>query len=112
MCIYLIAPTAPSSLTIVNVTNATVTLSWTKPNPSNGIITQYQIQYRRNDNSINITSLNLTTNNTLTYTVTGLNSNTKYVFTVRASTIVGYGNASNAVIDYTSKLKYDHSMKI
>lgn len=87
---------------IVNVTNATVTLSWTPPDRPNGIITQYQIQYRRSENSINITALNLT-NDTLTSNVTGLNSNTKYVFTVRASTVVGYGNNSNEVTDYTSK---------
>ena len=74
------------------------------PEGANGIITQYQIQYRISDKNANITSPNLT-NNALTYTVTGLNSNTKYVFTVRASTVVGYGNASRAVTDYTSKLK-------
>ena len=105
MCVfYLTVPTTPRSLMIVDITNATVTLSWMPPDRPNGIITQYQIQYRRSDNSTNITSPNLT-NNTLTYTVTGLSSNTKYVFTVRASTVVGYGNASKAVTDYTSKLK-------
>ena len=74
------------------------------PDTTNGIITQYQLQYRRSDNSTSITSLNIT-NDTLTYTVTGLSSNTEYVFTVRAFTVVGHGNASNEVTDYTSKLK-------
>ena len=98
------APTAPKSLMIVSITNTTVSLSWMPPNTTNGIITQYQLQYRRSDSSTSITSLNIT-NDTLTYTVTGLSSNTEYVFTVRAFTVVGHGNASNEVTDYTSKLK-------
>ena len=98
------APTAPKSLMIVNITNTTVSLSWMPPDTPNGIITQYQLQYRRSDSSTNIISLNVT-NDTLTYTVTGLSSNTEYLFTVRAFTVVGHGNAFNEVTDYTSKLK-------
>ena len=74
------------------------------PDTTNGIITQYQLQYWRSDSSTNITPLNIT-NDTLTYTVTGLSSNTEYVFIVRAFTAVGHGNASNEVTDYTGKLK-------
>ena len=101
---FITAPTAPKSLMIVSITNTTVSLSWMPPDIPNGIITQYQLQYRRSDSSTNIISLNVT-NDTLTYTVTGLSSNTEYVFTVRAFTVVGHGNASNEVTDYTSKLK-------
>ena len=101
---FIIAPTAPKSLMIVSITDTTVSLSWMPPITINGIITQYQLQYRRSDSSTNITSLNVT-NDTLTYTVTGLSSNAKYLFTVRAFTVVGHGNASNEVTDYTSKLK-------
>ena len=89
---------------MVSITNTTVSLSWMPPDTPNGIITQYQLQYRRSDSSTNITSLNVT-NDTLTYTVTGLSSNTEYLFTVRAFTVVGHRNASNEVTDYTSKLK-------
>ena len=98
------APTAPKSLMMVSITNTTVSLSWMPPDTPNGIITQYQLQYRRSDSSTNIISMNITNDN-LTYTVTGLSSNTEYVFTVRAFTVVGHGNASNEVTDYTSKLK-------
>ena len=79
-------------------------LSWMQPDTPNGIITQYQLQYRRSNSSTSITLLN-TTNDILTYTVTGLSSNTEYVFTVRAFTVVGHGNTSNKVTDYTGKLK-------
>ena len=101
---FITAPTAPKSLMIVSITNTTVSLSWMPPDTPNGIITQYQLQYRRSDNTTNITSLNIANDN-LTYTVTGLSSNTEYVFTVRAFTAVGHGNASNEVTDYTGKLK-------
>ena len=101
---FITAPTAPKSLMIVSITNTTVSLSWMPPDTTNGIITQYQLQYRRSDSITNIISLNIT-NDTLTYTVTGLSSNTEYVFTVRAFTVVGHGNASNEVTDYTGKIK-------
>ena len=101
---FITAPTAPKSLMIVSITNTTVSLSWMPPDTPIGIITQYQLQYRRSDNTTNITSLNIANDN-LTYTVTGLSSNTEYVFTVRAFTAVGHGNASNEVTDYTGKLK-------
>ena len=89
---------------VVNVTNATVTLSWTPPETPNGVITHYQIQYRRSDcSSSKFTSLNIT-NADLTYIVTGLTSDTEYVFRVRAFTVVGHGSISNEVTTFTSKL--------
>ena len=88
---------------VVNVTNATVTLSWTPPDTPNGIITQYQIQFRRRDSSSDFASLNVT-NDTLTYTITELTSDTEYVFRVIAFTVVGHGSPSNEVTTLTSKL--------
>ena len=73
------------------------------PVTPNGIITQYQIQYWRSDSSTNITSL-IIANDTLTYTVTGLSSNTEYVFRVRAFTVVGHGNTSNVITAHLGKL--------
>ena len=103
MCMYFVTvPAAPQSLTIISITDTTMSLSWMPPNTTNGIIIQYELQYWRSDSTANITSV---TNNTLNYTVTELSSNTKYVFTVRAFTVVGHGNSSYVVTDYTSKLK-------
>ena len=103
--ILLTAPSAPRSLMVANVTNTTVTLSWTPPDTPNGIITQYQIQYRKNDSGSGskFTSLNIA-NADLTYTVTELTSNTEYVFRVRAFTVVGHGPLSSEVTTLTSKL--------
>ena len=87
---------------VIDSTDTSVTFSWMPPDPTNGIITQYQMQYRRNDdssdsfadNGVNIMATNLTD---LTYTVTGLMTATEYRFSVRAFTVVGRGEASNSV---------------
>ena len=70
-----------------SVTDTTVTLSWMEPDPINGVITRYQVQYRL----CSATSpYNFTNVNTLTqYTVTGLDVDTEYCFRVRAFTRVG-----------------------
>ena len=90
---------------VVNVTDTTMRLSWTPPQVPNGIITHYQVQYRRSDSSSStFTSLNLTSTD-LAYTVTELTSDTEYVVRVRAFTVVGHGPSSNEVTYYTSKLQ-------
>ena len=88
---------------VISITDATMTLSWMPPEMPNGIITQYQMEYR-SVNSSDFISLNIS-NSILTYTVTGLTSNTEYVFRVRAFTVVGHGPPSNEVTHYTSKLQ-------
>ena len=92
---FLSVPTAPRSLNVRETTESTVTLSWMPPNPPNGIITLYQLQYRRVGGSY--TSLQLL-NTDLTRTVTGLTSGTEYEFGVRARTTVGYGSFSNITV--------------
>ena len=98
---FLPVPTAPRSLTIVNTTDSTVTLSWMPPDPPNGIITQYQLQYRRVGGSY--TSLQ-PLNTDLTRTVTGLTSGTQYEFRLRARTTAGFGSFSNMITAFVSKL--------
>ena len=103
MC-FLKDPTAPRSLMIVDVTDTTLTLSWLLPAMANGIITQYQVQYRRSDSSDGYISVNISP--TLTYTVTGLNTGTEYNFRVRARTGYGRGPNSDIVTAFAGKLKY------
>ena len=69
----------------------------------NGIITHYQVQYRRSDSNSGFMSLNVT-NAVLAYAVTGLTSDTEYVFRVRAFTVVGYGPFSNEITAHLGKL--------
>ena len=98
---FVTVPTAPRSLMVVVVTNTTMTLSWMPPDPPNGIITQYKIQYRQTGGG-NFGNNQVTTN--LTYTVTGVNTNTEYDFRVRAFTVVGRGPPSDIVTNFVGKL--------
>ena len=82
------------------VTDTTVTLSWMSPDPPNGIITQYQIQYGRSSGSFG--NNQVTTD--LTYTVTGLITGTQYDFRMRAFTVVGNGPPSDVVAVFVGKL--------
>ena len=101
VCSLYVVPSEPRSLMVVNITDTTVTLSWMPPNPPNGIIIGYQVQYRR-DNSSDLISLD-TNDTSLNYTVTGLTNNVDYVFSVRAYTAVGYGAYSSEVTAHASK---------
>ena len=82
-----LGPNAPRILTMDSVTDTTATLSWMTPNPTNGIITQYQLQYRRCSDGSYITLQPV--NTAVARTVTGLTVNTEYCFRVRAFTVVG-----------------------
>ena len=88
---------------IVDVTDTTVTLSWSLPSMPNGIITEYRIRFSRSDN--NDSDIQNTMNSISMYTVTGLASNTEYTFEVRAFTRVGSGPYSDDTVTVrTSKL--------
>ena len=60
------------------------------PNPPNGIITQYHIQYRKISSSYYYSVYHRSS--ALSHTVTGLTPNTKYNFRIRALTKVGAGS--------------------
>ena len=98
---FLTVPTPPRSLMIVNVTDTTVTLSWISPETPNGIITSYRVQYKRSDRS-SYTSIDTNTTD-LTYTVTGLSTNTEYDFRVRANTVAGHSDPFNVVTAFVGK---------
>jgi len=83
----------------LNAKYTTVTLSWMAPNPANGFITGYQLEYRRNNDS---SFASLRSNNELTHTVTGLPPNTEYQFRVAAITVVGRGPYTDIVTQNTT----------
>ena len=93
ICLLLVPGTAPHSLKILNIQSSFATLSWMAPVVPNGIITQYELQYRRSSDSLTITT-NITstiTGNTLISKVQGLLPFTKYELKLRAYTRVGAG---------------------
>ena len=84
-----------------DVTDTTMTLSWIPSDPLNGIITSYQVQYKRSDRS-SYSSID-TMNTDMTYTVTGLTTNNEYDFRVRTDTVVGRSNNSNVETAFVGK---------
>jgi len=97
-------PTEPRSLTVDKVTDTTVTLSWIIPDPTNGEITQYELQYK-SCADIGYNALQ-PLNNAVTRMVAGLSNNTEYCFRVRAYSIVslGPGDWTDEVMGRTCKL--------
>ena len=80
---FITAPTAPRNLMVVAVTAFNVTIQWEEPDPTNGIITNYIIQYYQ-ESSPN------TVNDSVQGTsvvVDGLRAFTTYVFRVSAETV-------------------------
>ena len=71
------------------------------PNPTNGIITQYRLQYRRCSSGDIFPVLRL--NTAVIRTVTGLTVDTEYCFRVRAFTVVGLGPWTDEVMGRTCK---------
>ena len=104
MYFYHLEPTASRSLAIESTTDTTVTLSWGTPDPANGIITYYQVDYKTIHGSYS--SLR-PFNANLIRMVTGLVSNTEYNLRVTASTVVGKGTSSY-ITAHTGKYHHSH----
>jgi len=79
------APTAPTGLAATAVNSNSVTLSWNASSDNVGV-TGYRVY-----NGSNL--VGTVSGSTLSHTVTGLNANTSYTFTVRA--VDGAGNSSS-----------------
>ena len=69
-----------------------VALSWNRPLTTNGVLTSYHIEYQPANSEVNIPS------STTSYTVTGLEENTLYRFTVSAETNAGRGEGSTVSV--------------
>jgi len=101
--LYSLVPSVPRSLRIVSANTTSVTISWMPPEPPNGIITRYDLQYKRMGQSY--TSVNPQTTE-LSRTITGLVRNTEYECRVRASTSVGDGPYTANFMFRTGKVYY------
>ena len=98
-CTYTIIIARPSNdieLMVANITYQSVNLSWSSPTDTGGFSTvNYIITVipLNGDNSWNIT----TDDGITSYIVTGLVSNKRYNFTIRANNSIGEGETSNSV---------------
>ena len=90
-------PSAPTNLTSTIITYQSVSLTWSAPSHNGGYnIMNYIITVMPLDGSgaLNIT----TTDNSTSYTVTGLMSGYSYSFTVRTNRNIGLGEKSNTIV--------------
>ncbi|XP_060520055.1 nephrin isoform X3 [Cylas formicarius] len=81
------APDPPSSLVVANVSHDSVTLSWT-PGFDGGMTPSYRLRYRQVDED-GYKYDDVLPHNVTTYVIKGLESNSKYVFSIMASNKLG-----------------------
>jgi len=79
-----------------SVTDDTVTLSWMKPDPPNGIIIDYEIRHTCCGEILPYHMLSGITAHT--FTIGRLAANTELCYRVRAETRIGIGNFSDKVM--------------
>ncbi|XP_022109752.1 receptor-type tyrosine-protein phosphatase kappa-like isoform X2 [Acanthaster planci] len=87
-------PTVPLNVAIQNVDDVSITVKWSEPDPPQGIITQYNVRYRRDGETKNKTDTDVTP---LVYSIMSLDTNVTYYVQVQAETSVGAGPWSQEV---------------
>ena len=99
-----VAPTAPSSLTTSNVTAGAVTLSWIDPATTGSGIQNYTITETPSVSTLTVAEPGTTPTlgSPVTKTVTGLDPNTAYTFSVVANSTDGQSGAA-ATVSATTK---------
>ena len=71
-----------------------ISITWSPPERPNGIITEYEVSYEPSDSSQPL-STGLETSFT---TPSNLELGTEFIFSVRASTSVGFGEAASVAV--------------
>ncbi|MCD8390366.1 MAG: fibronectin type III domain-containing protein, partial [Firmicutes bacterium] len=96
-------PSAPQSLTTSDITDSSVTLTWTPPESTGtgGDIIKYVVYYGVTA-SENVTKVEITDGNTLTYTADGLDAATEYTFKVCAVNASGVGASAETTAETLS----------
>ena len=88
-------PDAPENFTAITIDSTTVQLSWNMPDVTNGIILSYIVEYT----DFAGTSTIVYSRNQFAATVTDLNEDTLYSFSIYSTTSAGAGpNSTVAVV--------------
>ncbi|KAM4652178.1 receptor-type tyrosine-protein phosphatase H [Discoglossus pictus] len=100
-------PLAPQTLSIGNITNATVTFSWIPPSSSEGIVSGFDFQAILSNGST--LQENISSSSSSTYTMAGLIPGMDYNFTLRSFTInsiTPVGRISRREVGGSSRITY------
>ena len=74
-----------------------IRITWSPPERPNGIITEYEVSYEPSDSSQPLTTNNTGLETSFT-TDSDLELGTEFIFTVRASTSVGFGETASLTV--------------
>lgn len=82
----------PQKLTVKNVTNSSITLTWLPPNNMNGVLRKYEISYSaegygREVKTVEPSQMNHTNIKAMTYVLDNLRSYTEYTIWIKACTV-------------------------
>ncbi|XP_038048243.1 receptor-type tyrosine-protein phosphatase delta-like [Patiria miniata] len=86
-------PTVPRNVHIKNVSEDSITASWMKPDPPQGIITSYDVALTSQDDTRKVTDEGIT----VVYRIDGLQLSQTYNVQVRAKTVIGPGPWSEVI---------------
>ncbi|XP_038048240.1 tyrosine-protein kinase receptor Tie-1-like [Patiria miniata] len=86
-------PTVPLNVTIQNVSEDSITIGWTKPDPPQGKITAYEIAWTLGDGTPAMEDVGIF----MTHRISGLQLNLTYDVQVRAKTVMGSGPWSEVI---------------
>ena len=97
-----VEPSQPRELSVLKITEATITLSWKESDSSAVPIVDYEVQYRKRGEEFKKVEKSFT-HGDLTCEVTGLVANTEYQFRVAAINAAGHGPFTDVVTQFTSE---------
>eukprot|EP00117_Sycon_ciliatum_P022357 scpid935/ scgid0353/ Receptor-type tyrosine-protein phosphatase S; Receptor-type tyrosine-protein phosphatase sigma len=95
-------PEAPIDIVVVDARSRNLTVSWSHPLDTNGVIERYRITYWRSDGNGMVTSRE-TTSNMTSITVENLVPYTNYTYTITAATFAGFGSTSAVQTSQTAE---------
>ncbi|GFN78217.1 protein sidekick-2, partial [Plakobranchus ocellatus] len=102
------APGPPVNIWFPEVSENSVTIVWQQPDEPNGVIRRYKVAWRRFDESVSVMQTNSVDKNidaSLSHTVSGLNAETTYIFSVTARTQDDWGE--EAIVEVYTRTNRD-----